>query len=524
MPSKKKKPAANPARGFATTSIAKKVVPEVQQVKEEDQSAAETVKDSKQDGVNDVTQQQQTVSESQNRQLELHELSPEALEARLEEEEVQLLVAKNGPQVQRAVDRQVNKLSTDYRVLRGHAQFLQTRTLLPLELESKVLELAKQDMEDSAAATLPPARSPSYEEDYTTRLWTLQRILRSLGFSKESVERALSFALKLGPEVDKDSSVWALDECLDWLTLNLEEDELPVYDQTTGKARDEVHDQYDSMALDVSAVATKRAKAKKSVETIVTTPSTAPTTGLPSEDEVEIDVSELESDLEPEELVTTYVASKTSLYELKPDLFDNGKKGATKSQMSSSTTATLSAIKKLQVKMQKIESDVLFDQYEADSRWLLKRNEIAQDVAERRRYQLPSHPTPTAKSTNTRLPQSTPRPTTAPESSSEDSDIESLSDDDNAFGDLFAATAPDDTARAPVASDSNVDSSQIMIVNFGQIQGVSPWRVLEETCKSRSVSLCHVMDINKSNVQAETHAPTLHIRLCRKVLSRVGTP
>jgi len=496
MPSKKKKPAANPARGFATTSIAKKVVPEVQQAREEDQAAEQAVERSKQGAVQVVSSQQPTVPGSQNGQPELHELSPEALEARLEDEEVQLLVAKYGPQVQRAVDRQVNKLCTDYRVLRGQAQFLQTRALLPLELESRVLELAKQDLEDSAITTLPPARSPSYEEDYTTRLWILQRILRSLGFPKESVERALSFALKLVPDVDKDSSVWALDECLDWLTLDLEEDELPVYDQTTGKARDGVCDQYDSKALDVSAVATKQAKAKNSVETISTTPSTAPTTGLPSEDEVEINVSDLESDLEPDGLITIYVASKTSLYELKPDIFDNGKKGPVRSQLSSSTPATLSAIKKLQAKMQKIESDVLFDQYEADSRWLLKRNQIAQEVAERRRYQLPSHPTPTAKATKPRLAQS-PLPAQAlPDSSSEDSDVESLSDDDNAFGDLFAATAPDDEARATVANDSKVDSSQVIITNIGQIQGVSPWRVLEEMCKSRlgSHSMSLILD------------------------------
>jgi len=485
MPSKKKKPAANPARGFATTSIAKKVVPEVQQAKEEAGPAEQTAEDSKQGVLNDVSEGQQTVSESGNAQLELHELSPEALEVRLEEEEVQLLVAKYGPQVQRAVDRHVNKISTDYRVLRGHAQFLQTRTLLPLELESKVLDLAKQDLEDLAAASLSPARNPSYEEDYTTRLWTLQRILRSLGFSKESVERALSFALRLGPDVDKDSSVWGLEECLDWLTLDLDEDDLPVYDQTTGKARDEVHDQYDSAALDISAATTRKAKPKKSVEALVSTPSTAPTTGLPSEDEVEINVSDLESDLEPEELVTTYVASKTLLYELKPDLFDNGKKGSNKSQLVSSTPITLPAIKKLQAKMQRIESDVLFDQYEADSRWLLKRNEIAQDVAERRRYQLPSHHTPTAKAANVRLARSTRQPKTLSESSSEDSDIESLSDNDNAFGDLFAATAPADEARVPIASDSKVDATQIIITSFGQIQGVSPWRVLEETCKSR---------------------------------------
>jgi ATP-dependent RNA helicase DHX29 len=491
MPSKKKKPAANPARGFATTSIAKKAVPEEQPAKEEAGPAEQTVGVSKQDVLNSVSQELQTASESRSVQPELHELSPEALEARLEEEEVQLLVAKYGPQVQRAVDRQVNKTSTDYRVLRGHAQFLPTRTLLPLELESKVLELAKQDLEDSAVATLPSVRNASFEEDYTTRLWTLQRILRALGFTKESVERALSFALRLGPDVDKDSPVWALDECLDWLTLKLEEDELPVYDHTTGKARDEVHDQYDSTALDVSAVATRKAKPKKSAETIVTTPSTAPTTGLPSEDEVEINVSDLESDLEPEELVTTYVASKTSLYELKPDLFDNGKKGANKSQMSSSTPATLSAVKKLQAKMQRIESDVLFDQYEADSRWLLKRNEIAQDVAERRRYQLPSHPTPAAKAADVPLARSQRQPKAVSESSSEESDIESLEDDDDAFGDLFAATAPDEKPHVTIGSDSKVDPTQIIITNFGQIQGVSPWRVLEETCKSRSVK--HVM-------------------------------
>ena len=79
MAGKKKKPAANPARGFATTSVASKPKPE----KPEDASSVEP------SGVNTPSTKAATPATkndttTKNAERELHELSPEELEAQLE--------------------------------------------------------------------------------------------------------------------------------------------------------------------------------------------------------------------------------------------------------------------------------------------------------------------------------------------------------------------------------------------------------------------------------------------------------
>lgn len=481
MPSKKKKPAANPARGFATTSIAKKTQPEQEKVSEKE------VKDPDNKHVtpsSDRPEQQQNgeVADATRNEVpkqELHELSPEALEARLEEEELQLLIEKYAASTQRNVDRQVGKLTTDYRVLRGHAQFLQTRVLLPQDLESRLLDLAKQDVEAAAASVPLSVRKGLPEEDTVARLWTLQRALQSLGFSEDAVGQALVHVLRLAPPADKDSTVWALEECLDWVVLNLP-DQLPRYDAHTGKAKEEAQDQYDPLAIDVSVAAEKEAKSKKALSSAATT---APTTAEPSEDEGDIDVSDLESDLEPDELLSTYLATKMKLYELQPSLVESGGKGRNQQAKTAPASKNSSNVRKLQAKLQKIEADVLFDKYEADSQWILRRNQIAQDVADRKRLQLPdrSARVESAKNADDRSKRIA---STVDSSSSATTNDNTDEDDDNAFADLFGAEDPNETVQT-AASDSALSGRTIRILNYGQIQGLTPSRILEETCRAR---------------------------------------
>lgn len=325
MPSKKKKPAANPARGFATTSIAKKVQPlaveETTHDKEQLQngkhvtsstsSAQQQLQQHEADTLGHTTQDEG--------QTQLHELSPEDLEKHLEQDELQLQVEKYGPQTQRAVERQVGKLSTDYRLLRGNATPLSVRTLISEDLVSKLVDLIREDLEDAIKAS-SNARKVLQEEEAAAKLWSLQGALKALGFNDEHVSSALSYTLKLGPPVDKENPVWALEECLDWLVLNIPDNELPRYDQHTGKAQLEVQDQFNSTALDVSGPAAKGAKNKKAASSSSSAGVTAPTTATPSEEE-DVNVSDLDSDLDPDELLSTHLATREKLYELQPELF-----------------------------------------------------------------------------------------------------------------------------------------------------------------------------------------------------------
>jgi len=394
MPSKKKKPAANPARGFATTSIAKKVQPlaEEETTHEKEQlqngkhvttlpaSAQQQSQQHEADSVGHITQG--------GDQTQLHELSPEELEKHLEQDELQLQVEKYGPQTQRAVERQVGKLSTDYRLLRGNATPLSVRALVSEEAVLRLVDLIREDLEDALKAS-SNTRKLLQEEEAAAKLWSLQGALKALGFNAEHVSRALSYALKLGPPVDKENPVWALEECLDWLVLNVPDGELPRYDQHTGKAHIEAQDQYNSMALDVSGPAQKEVKNKNAVSSSSSAGVTAPTTAAPS-DEEDVIVSDVDSDLDPDELLSTHLATREKLYELQPDLFMTN--GRSRAKSSGSVTSAPSAVRRLQTRLQKIEADVLFDQCEADAQWTFRRNQIAQDVAQRRRMQLPDRP------------------------------------------------------------------------------------------------------------------------------------
>jgi len=486
MPSKKKKPAANPARGFATTSIAKKIQPVAE---EEVTHEKEQLQDGKHVTASTFShqqsQQQQSDTVGENpqdgEQKKLHELSPEDLEKHLEQDELQLLVEKYGPQAQRAVDRQVGKLSTDYRLLRGNAAPLSVRALISEDLILKLVDLVREDLED-ALKTSSNARKLLQEEETTAKLWSLQGALKALGFSDEHVSRALSHALKLGPPIDKENPVWALEECLDWLVLNIADDELPRYDQHTGKAQIDVHDQFNATALDVSGPAEKEVKTKKAATSSSSSVgATAPTTAAPS-DEEDIEVSDLDSDLEPDELLSTHLAAREKLYELQPDLFmSNGKSKAKSGPVSIASPA----IKRLQTKLQKIEADVLFDQREADAQWTLRRNQIAQDVSQRRRLQLPDRPTTTAeKKVECLAANNIPKAKEIRLGSETSSDESDSDEDDTAFADLFAAEAPGELITT-TAGDAAMHGKTISIMNFGQIQGLSPWRVLEETCRAR---------------------------------------
>lgn len=212
------------------------------------------------------------------------------------------------------------------------------------------------------------------------------------------------------------------------------------------------------------------------------TPSRPFPTGVTAATASDVDVSDLDSDLEPDELVSKYLSTKARIVELEPESINPGARGSSKKKQTPvQLVAKSPAVIKLEQKLKRIENDVLFDQYEADSQWLLRRNQIAQENAQRRRLQLPQPPTPAMSSRTSSAPASSPES----ESTSETSDDES--EDDNAFGDLFASSA-EVSVEAPVTTKVTESETNVQIRDFGQFKGISPRRVLEEACRARSVT------------------------------------
>jgi ATP-dependent RNA helicase DHX29 len=227
---KKKKPASNPARGFATTSIASKPRSEVLDTitVSESQSVVSNVKVGE-DGI--VLSSAEAKTGNSASAL----TSPEDFEKQLEESELQVLVEKYSQKSKRDAGRQISRLQTDRRLLRGQAEMLNTRKWLPPELIDEILDVIVADSR-LANQAVDSEKSPSQknlsEEDLAIKLWTLKQTLEGSGFHENKVQQALLYILEVSEKVvfgNKDS-VWGLEESLDWLARECSRTELPDYE------------------------------------------------------------------------------------------------------------------------------------------------------------------------------------------------------------------------------------------------------------------------------------------------------
>lgn len=224
---KKKKPAGNPARGFATTSIASK--PKEKPPATVDEQAILPEKDHGQ--VVDPPAQTSSASVPPPVQPQV-EQTPEELEAQLERDELQLLVEKHAPKVRREARRQATKLQTDRRVLRAAAKSITTHDWLSTDITDRIISLAQIESKDSnrkqSQQSLLKVMS---EQDATARLWMLELILQDMAFSSKHIEPVLRWLCANAASVDSTASVWGLQEALEWLALDHCDDHSLSYDE-----------------------------------------------------------------------------------------------------------------------------------------------------------------------------------------------------------------------------------------------------------------------------------------------------
>lgn len=234
---KKKKPASNPARGFATTSTASKV--KINTVAENDDEA--NVGQEAQ--VTETTQGPANVPERDigtSVEKALHELSPEELEKQLEESTLQVFVETHGNKTKKEVSRQVAKLLTERRILRTQAVPLSTRQWLPPDVMQLILDLlnAKNSKPDELCNTSNILQNSAdlADDDLLIKLWTLRQLLPKLGFSLAATDLALRHLLDVMKNVEPGSlsatkdTIWGFEECLSWLALVSEPEELPRFE------------------------------------------------------------------------------------------------------------------------------------------------------------------------------------------------------------------------------------------------------------------------------------------------------
>jgi ATP-dependent RNA helicase DHX29 len=229
---KKKKPAGNPARGFATTSVASKpkpdrIVPDPPAKENEPTPSDEHVT---------ATESAPQVAPKAAVVKEEVVQTPEELEAQLEHDELQLLVEKHAPKVRRESHRNVVKFHTDRRVLRGQSHAMTVHDWLPNEILDSIVSLAQTESNDSNRRQGPqPLLKVLTEEDAMSKLWTLDLTLRELGFSSDHARPVLIWLCANAAAVDPSASIWGLQEALEWLALDHCEDHSFSYEEQAPK-------------------------------------------------------------------------------------------------------------------------------------------------------------------------------------------------------------------------------------------------------------------------------------------------
>ena len=193
--------------------------------------------------------------------------------------------------------------------------------------------------------------------------------------------------------------------------------------------------------------------------------------------------SESDSDefVEPESLIKKYISLQSQILQLQPD-FSRHKHKNSKFMQNETNILPIPKVAKLLAKINKIQSDVLFDEDEASLRWMTVRNQYARELAERKKYDL---------DTRNQVGSAA-----AMKSSPRNASVDGKGDEDDQFdmmGDLFSSL-PEITSDPATGASSLVGRDlvghTVTIRDFGKWSGISPRRVLEEACKARSDFLC----------------------------------
>lgn len=500
---KKTKPAANPARGFATTSIASKPRAEVTN------EPAPTAPDAKLNAPPPSSSrdpkappppnpvQDNTPKNSQQKES----LSAEEFERQLEESELQLLVEKHAQNVKRAAQRQKSRLETDRRLLRGQAESLNTRKWLPQELMDHILDLIQAESRFGASSIASEnltsnGKLPS-EEDLVARLWTLQQTLAGTGFAEDKVKPSLQYVLDIASSIGGTSkdSIWGLEEALDWLARECTKDELHDYDYRGRGAKSQSDTPSDSPLP--SGANTPRLLELASGQKPANPKNGSASLKTATPKKVAIVCHE---DIEPDELEPAYLDTKAKLFQLQRPKQDmkRGNKSA-KSRVSNGTKQSAAELSgddleeaKLLAKIDKIEQDVLFDKFAAEQKWRADRIELEKEFAAQKKAEAEAlAEAEEAKEQNE----------TAQEAQSDDDEVtkeaqriaaeileQDDDDDDQAISDLFASLPTQETDAVTGKTSTVIngaDGIKITIRDFGKWTGVNPTRALEEACRSR---------------------------------------
>ena len=484
-PKKKKKPAYNPSRGFATVSLPSKSKLN-QDVSETvlDTPIVGTAKDSASNG-----QHAKKGKDASPEALAVQDMSPEELEEHLEDAELQSILDVHGARSKREASRQVTRLEAERRLHRAQALDLDTTDWLPADLVKQIIELTNSQglttVTDRNTFLRSETKRTADVTDLSIKLWTLHQTLRSLRMPQ--VEDALNNIVDMVPaaqsaslSISKDS-IWGPTESFDWLACHVALDRLPRYGPSRRVSSEGVDEGAEEALMEASHfleenhLPSARCGAKSSTSGASygasssqrdNTPSSSIdpsplTTPISSEDDEEID---------PDDLVAKYVDTQSALLRAENRELDH--------QLPVQEASVASHTARLRRTLEKITRDVLFDQHEADRMWIHERRYIQRS--------LPKRPWKSFRTKQGREHQPAPDQTAASLIDLK-GPISQMSDEeeDNVLGAMF--DAPLDGGEQDGDPSKPVVNEVTQLIDFGKWTGIGPRRVLEDTCRARYV-------------------------------------
>lgn len=469
---KKKKVIANPARGFATTSIASKTKIQEEDVPPAEESVGAT--SPKGDG-SPAASDSRNEESGRETERQLSELSPEELEKHLDESQLQIIIDKHRDNIERTVSRNVSKLQTERRLLRPQVDALRTRKWLSPELIQNIC-----DQTDIACVVSGSSKDgiskknivvePS-DDELLVRVWSLHNTLARLHFPRDLSWKALeeviqgqAFVSEKAPSAASEN-VLGLEQCLDWFACHAHYDyrrEISSYVEAEERIP----------PLTNSAVS--EPPAKSICDTITNGASQTDV-----DDKYDQASSDEESDslssCEPEEMIERYVALQTRRFHLEQPV-----RSKISRQDSSLPTSVADKIVKIDAKLKEMKNDILFEEYEAQKEWNIARIKLTQEAADRRRLGVSGFSRNVNSSENSISNRNT-------------QEITRSGEDDESHGMLDGLFLTTDPTEKPIA-EGKVDqasgdpvSDSIEIKNFGIWKGSNPRRVFEDACHARYV-------------------------------------
>lgn len=242
---KKRKPPANPARGFATVSLPSKPK-ELLTAEEEPITLTQPQSNGKQPSTANCGNLTAGGDQSNLRHessKEIIEMSPEELENHLEEAALQKLIDEHAHQVRDDASRQVTKLKKEKRLLRQQADRT-TVTGLTEQLIGHILSSEPLIDTTDTAHSKNRANIGNNDTDILLKIWTLQETLQRLQLP--SVDDALLHVLHSWRRSSLSISnelLPGLYEAFIWYAHWISPEKLPDYDTGDIKHKEGVHGQ-----------------------------------------------------------------------------------------------------------------------------------------------------------------------------------------------------------------------------------------------------------------------------------------